>query len=964
MRQALFVLALAALMSGASVVYAQQQASVTGPVTDDSGGVLPGVTVTATETSTGVTRLAVSDERGIFRFPNLPPGTYSVQAELPGFSTILVTDLELLVGQNATIPFVLGVAALQESVTVTSEAPLVDIMSSEVAGNIDRRQMEELPLQGRNWQELSLLVKGVTANNVGDRPGVDRDDQFQLNLDGQQITQRVAGSGFGQPKISREAIAEFQIVTNMFDITQGRSTGMQVQAISRSGTNQFHSSFYGYFRNDRFNSADPISDQVLPFSNQQVGGTVGGPIVQNKTHFFFSYEYEREPSTVFLQPTRLPNQEFQFPKKETNKNLLTRVDHQASGRDSLSMRAQRWDFYNPFRLSSGTSHPSRAQVRASYATNVFGQWTRVVNDNFVMEIRGGYNGYSWQNQANPAMDINFTPEIRFPGLTIGGTRNYPNLTWANTVSTRFDGYYNRGSHEIKIGAEFLRVKDTKNWSLNKRGTLRFRSRPDDLERRIPEAAWDDPTQWDFSGLDPIVQRFDQNYHPTYEVYVPRPTLAVWFGDNWRASDNLTINLGLRWDVDPRATNPPRVNETVILIDNGVQSGDFGYKTGIRDINSVAPRVGFAYNVGGGGDLVIRGGTGLYYNAPVSNVTYSHQFFNGAIAASFSNDGLPGFIADPSRGVTPEQFLSGEVPTPVQAARIISPDFKMPYTWQSSIGFQKQIGPVMAFEADLTHWNWYNDTRTKDVNLFFDPVNGYNQDPADVGRPNLNYNQISWFESSGKQDYMALSMGLTRRFQDNFQGGATYTAVLYQHDDGSIGYTDGNSNNPFDPVDGEWARSTAFQRNTVRLHGTFQLPYDITTSIIYAFGSGNYYATTVADEPFNKPGVNRLNVGDPIVIPQAARDRFDGPDIIDTGGVVPRNALKGFPLHKVDLRVSKIIRLGAVRVTAMAEVFNLFNHDNFGNYVGQVDSSSFGQQRATDGNAYVPRTGQLGFRIEF
>ena len=128
------------------------------------------------------------------------------------------------------------VATLQETVTVTQQAPLVDMTSSQVAGNIDRRQMAELPLQGRNWQELSLMVKGVTANNVTNTPGAS-DDQFQLNLDGQQITQRVAGSGFGQPKVSREAIAEFQIVTNMFDITQGRSTGMQVQAISRSGTN-------------------------------------------------------------------------------------------------------------------------------------------------------------------------------------------------------------------------------------------------------------------------------------------------------------------------------------------------------------------------------------------------------------------------------------------------------------------------------------------------------------------------------------------------------------------------------------------------------------------------------------------------------------------------------------------------------------------------------------------------------
>ena len=835
MRQIVFVLALAGLLGMSGTAYAQTEATVSGTVTDDSQAVLPGVTITATEINTGRQQVAFSDERGTFRLPNLAPGRYRIQAELGGFGTVVVPDIELLVGQNATIPFVLGVAALEETVTVTGEAPLIDIVSSEVTGNINRRQMEELPLQGRNWQELSLLVKGVTANDIaGNRPGVASDDQFQLNLDGQQITQRVAGSGFGQPKISREAIAEFQIVTNLFDITQGRSTGMQVQAISRSGTNQLQGSFYGFFRSDRFNEADPVAGIVLPFANQQVGGTLGGPIVRNKAHFFFSYEYEREPSTAFLQPTRLPNQEFQFETKDVDKNLLGRVDIQVTDRDSVTARVQRWDFDNPFDIASGTNHPSRAQVSKNYASNVFGTWTRVVNDSVIMEFRGGYNGFSYQNDAIPEMNTLFTPEFRFPGLIVGGPRNYPNLTYQDTVSGRYDLHLHRDRHEMKFGAEFLRVKDTKEWSLNRRGTYQFASRPStaQLEQWFPADAWDDPAQWDLSGLDPFLQRFDQNFHPDYLIDVPRPTLAIWFGDTWRMTDDLTVNYGVRWDADWGALNPPNVIDTTITIDNGLESGDFGYKTGIRDVNNVAPRVGFAYNVGGDNTLVIRGGTGLYYNSPVSNVTYSHQFYNRAIAASFLPDGQPGFVLDPTRGVTADDFLSGAVPTPIQAGRIISPDFKMPYTWQSSIGFQRQLGPVMGIEADLTHWKWYNDTRTRDVNLFFDPTTGYNQDPRIVGRPNPAYNQINWFESTGTQDYLALSTAFTRRFRDRFQAGATYTLVLYQHDDGGIGYVSGTANNAFDPLDGEWARSTAFQRNTVRLHGTFELPYEVSVSLIY------------------------------------------------------------------------------------------------------------------------------------
>ncbi len=271
---------------------------------------------------------------GRYQFENLSPGRYKLRIELSGFATAEIADLELLVGQHGTVPPVaLKVATVQETVTVTGQVPLVDVTSSQVAGNIDRRQMAELPLQGRNWQELSLMVKGVTANNVTNTPGVS-DDQYQLNLDGQQITQRVAGSAFGEPKVSREAIAEFQIVTNMFDITQGRSTGIQVQAISRSGTNDLHGSGYGFFRSDSFNAADPVTGTVLPYQDQQSGFTLGGPIIHDKMHFFWSYEYERQPATAVLTPTALPDETFQFPSKTDPEQLS------GSGRLSTVVREQ------------------------------------------------------------------------------------------------------------------------------------------------------------------------------------------------------------------------------------------------------------------------------------------------------------------------------------------------------------------------------------------------------------------------------------------------------------------------------------------------------------------------------------------------------------------------------------------------------------------------------------------------
>lgn len=960
------VLALVLAVSLPAGAHAQvSTATISGVVVDESRAVLPGVTITATDLATGRQYVGVTDERGEYRLVKVPPGAYRIVAELAGFATTALAKVELLVGQNATIPFTLKVATLEETVTVTGESPLVDVSSSQVAGNVDRRQMEGLPLQGRNWLELSMLVKGITANNVTNTPGV-RDDMFQLNLDGQQITQKIAGSGFGQPKFSREAIAEFQVVTNMFDITQGRSTGVQVQAISRSGTNNLSGAVYGFFRDDKFNAADPVALRVLPYQNQQAGGAVGGPIKKDKLHYFFSYEREREPATIFTQPTRLTGQAFTFDTKTTQNSYLGRADWQLSSRNYVSVRASRWDWENPFDQVGGQEHPSRAARRTQEADNVVGTWSRVLSNNKVDEIRVAYNAFAWGNLVRPEFG-DTVPELVFPGITIGPRYNYPQRFWQDTWQFRYDFTWTADKHNFRIGGEYLSVHDTGEWFLQRRGRMFFTSVPSDAEmvRRFPADAWNDPSRWDLSGLDATVQRFDVNFHGLgWLIDIPRPTFAVYIGDTWRVNNHLTVNYGVRWDDDWGATDPPDINETIININNGRDQGDFGYKTDIRDHNNVAPRAGFTWNVGGTNDLVIRGGSGLYYSTPVSNVTFSHQIYNQMIAGSFNNDGQPGFVTDPLRGRTPEDFLSGRVAVPPQAPRIISPEFKMPYTWQSSLGFQKQLGDVMAIEADLNHWIWYNDTRTRDVNLFFDPATGYNRDPR-FGRPNPAYTQVTWFESTGRRDYLALASGFSRRYKNNFQGGVTYTLMFYMRDDGTIGYTQGDANNQFDHLDGEWARSTDFQRNTVRVWGLYQLPWGFSVSGLYLYGSGNYYSTSHASQPYGKPGTNRLNLGAPVTIPASMQDRFEGPDVIGTGQVVPRNALRGLPLHKVDLRIQKEFRLrGEARLQLMGEVFNLFNHANYGTFVSQVNNAAFGQPRQQLGNAYVPRSGQVGFRLAF
>lgn len=978
-----------------------QDATVIGTVADETKALLPGATVMATNLETGVQSVAVSDSTGAYRLLKPPPGRYKLQAELTGFSTIVIPSVELLVGQNATVPFVMKLAQVNESVTVTGDAPLVDTSSSQVAGNVDRRQMEELPLQGRNWMELSKLVKGVTANDIGNSVGTGAmDDMWQLNLDGQQITQKVAGSGFGQPRFSREAIAEFQIVTNMFDITQGRSAGMEIQAISKSGTNITAGSGYGFFRSDKLNSADPVAKDkngnpiVLPYSNQQVGGTLGGPIVKDKLHYFISYEYEREPGTAFQQGALFPSSYASSNAYQNGqKSFLARVDDQLTTMDRLSVRGSYWTWQNPFVVTNGTTPPSESSDQTKNATNVLGTWTKVMDGgNRLLEVKGGYNGFHWTNA--PQDSMLGTPEYRIPGMTIGAPYNYPQTLKQDNWDGRVDLSWHKTSHDLKIGGEYIHVHDGGPWYIQRAGFFNFSAAPPAsvLQAAFPTGSDLDPTKWNVSLLNPYVTNSNINFtQGDWTIDAPRPTYALWVGDNWRPSSQLTINMGLRWDADPNMSSPPGIVESNILVNNQVPAAvgqyatgvnDFGYKSGIRDWKDVAPRAGFTYNVGGKNDLVVRGGTGIYFASPVSNVTFSPQLYSQLVSAQFVFDGRSDFITNPTNGLTTSQIFSGNVKLPAQTVRSIATDFKSPYNWQSSIGFQKQINSVTGFDVDFTHWTEYRDTRTIDGNLIYNPATGYNlNNGANAVRPNPAYGPVFVFTSDGKRDQTQMASSLTRRMRNHFQAGVTWTLMLEMKDNGTVGYGTAPANNPFNYLDGEWATSQDFQRNTIRTWMLAQLPFGINTSVSYFYGSGNRFNATISTAPYGKTGNNRLNLagnGGPeptIVIPAAILDRWDGPSTFASGDVIPRNALEGLPLHKVDLHVTKdFVLAGHTKAQFIGEVFNLFNHANYGAYNQSLNpaantaitsaTSTFGQPATATGTAYVSRQGQLGFRVTF
>jgi hypothetical protein len=818
-------------------------------------------------------------------------------------------------------------------------------------------------------------VPGMTANVISTtNPGVSANN-WAMNLDGQAVANKTS-QGLGQPKFSREAIAEYQIVTNLYDVTQGGSTGVQLQAITKSGTNSLSGSAYGFFRDSKFNAADAVSGTVLPYKDQQFGGSVGGPIIKDKLHYFLSYEYERTPNTIFDTIQAL-GQSASIPDTQLTKSLLLRVDDQLTKSDRLSVRGTYSSFSDPFYMASPNS---TAQSQGSTATqgsfNVLGTWSKVLSTSAVQEIKIGEKHYTFAYV--PLISNLASPELDFPGLTAGPVYWMPQWHAQDFVSARYDLNLHRGAHDIKIGSEFTNARMWDNYYVNGRGQLTFTSLPSDIGSRIPASEAMDPSAWNLTGLNSIAQRFNINYPKTnFQWVTPDPEIAVWIGDTWRAKNNLTINYGMRYTNYVYGATAPGITPNSIPVNQFtlgtpttnipyLAPGDFGYKVGVHDNKDFGPQGGFAYNVGGGNDFVIHGGTGLYYTVYEKSNTKTQILTSNLFSAQFNNNGTnPNFVANPTGGVT-TYAQATQLTGIAQSGSMSNSNLQMPMTWQSGIGFSKQLGARTGVTADLVYRKTLRELETIYPNLLYNPATGYNLIPSQ-GVPNSAWGQIANRVSSGYGDYSAIQTSFIQRVAKRVQGGASFTLMLNYND------TLSTANNPFNYLDAEYARSLSFQRSTLRSWMSYDLPWDAAVSATYSYGSGNPSAATIASNPYGGTVSNRLNLlsgggaAPSIVIPAGVLSRWEGPAIITSGTVIPRDALDGTTYSRLDLRLTKSFRIGpSVKASLIAEVFNVLNYANYQSFNTTLSATSaattarFGLPTSAD----VPREGQFAFRFAF
>jgi hypothetical protein len=953
-RQLIFV---SAILSAPLAAFAQE-AVFSGTVTDSTGAILPGVSLRAIHEATGNSFEATTDQRGAYRIP-VRIGVYKLTAELAGFTTLTRAGLELLVGQTVLINLQMAPATVQESVIVTAETPLIETATSSLGGNIDQRQVQELPSQGRNWLSLALLAPGNRTNVQGATPVQDRVDvrEFQLNVDGQQVTANL-GTG-NQSRYSNDSIAEFQFISNRFDATQGRSTGVQVNVVTKSGTNTLAGSLVGNFRDSAWNAADPVLKRVLPYQNQQVSGTIGGPIVRNKLHFFGNYEYERQPLTSIWN-TPYPRFNIQLDGIRNVKLGGVRLDEQLSSKMRVMGKVARSTLFEPFGPGTG-NHPSATNSNAEHNTDVIGQLTHVISNRAVNEARFGYASYGidqrsltkWSKHWQAANGITTDgPVITFRGFSFNRNNNLPRYRNQDvyTFHDDFTFSYNAGGrHDLRAGGEYLHLLDSTR-NCNRCGgviTANNGPVPANIEDLFPDPFNADT--WNLGAISSITTRYTVGVSDSSNFLTPIYLwkYGAWAQDDWKVGAHLTLNLGVRYDVIWNA------------FAQNVTFEPFEKANRPQDADNIQPRLGFAYQLND--RTVVRGGTGLYYNDILNtNVLWPMSPLTIAVIAVDNDRTRPDFGANPFNGPLPtyEQALQrfcyvNNVPGCLLRdlqEQAPPPEYAhVPHSWQSSIGIARQLSNDLAFEADYVNTKSRHEKSIQDnVNVTFDPGTGVAYPYSNTSRRALPlYGVVGMFPMTGRSDYHGLQTSVAKRMRQHWQGSLTYTlSGLWDRDPAPIS---GFAEAPF-PVTpdagGERSFAETDQRHRLVFNGIWQIGHGLQLSGIYFYGSGQRTQTTCGCDArgLQITSVDRLR-----------------PD----GTIIPREAFVFDPIHRVDVRLQERVPLhGHATAGGYFEVFNVFNRANYGAYEIRETNAGYGQPLASTNLSYAPRTAQLGFRVTF
>ncbi len=957
--------------------FAQQTTgNITGRIVDAQGAAVPGVTVSGKNSQTGFTRTDVSDAEGVYRLTALPVGAYDLVAELQGFSKVDNKGIVLNVGQTLDIGVTLRVASLEESVVVTGQTPLIETRSSSVGGVVDIARIESLPLNGRQFANLAATIPGV---GLGFHSDPTKSSQFSPQVNGgngRNVNYQIDGGDNNDDTVGGllqnfplEAIQEFNFVTQRFKAEYGRSNGGVMNIVTKSGTNAFHGSAFSLMRDKSLN-ARTFSQQIANLAKQdyrryQFGGSFGGPLVQNRAHFFGAVERTQQDTSQSVDTRGLfPADDGVYPVPVRETLVTGKVTTNLNAAHYLAVRYGRNSNTQPYGAAL-----RNAPSAWSTSTNTFNSFN--VNHNWVV---GGstLNEFIFQyaDFANAIPLSSSGVWYVFPnGVRAGANPNTPQATEQTKWQFRDDFSWSKTGgggigHDFKAGV---------NWIHEPHLYATFNGGNQPQLTLLSDSLASPVRQVTFNG-------------GAANVNIPIELYSAYIQDDWRLNDRVTLNLGLRYDVVDGLLDQSQ-NPNFIAMQaagaSGVLAGmpfydDFG-KSPQNDKDNIQPRVGVAYDVRGNGKDVVRGGWGLYtdFGYTNSNVLFpaldaagghGQVFFVNNAAGIRKADGSFYTSGDPLSTIASQNTVNTAF-APL-TGQVVSPRLEQPYTRQTNVGWSHQVDSVTAVTAD------YVRIDGRDINTRFrgnTQVNGVNRLAAVPLRPNnLAFRTAV---SKGASTYDALIIGLRRRMSKGFDLTGAYTLgkatsiIGTANDELDANYIQ-SAADPLNPVNaGPSNRTDA--RHRVSLSAVIQAPWGVQVAPFFLYRSALPLFTL---EGIDRNADNNLN-DIPVRAYRYTGLKADGTATFEENGdCATVNCSRRAPFSQLNLRISKSFRLsGNARVEAIAEVFNVMNAKNpalpltsqrLG--AGGVPAAAFMQPVAYAGDFQQPeqRVGQLGFRFVF
>ena len=1052
---------------------------ILGRVIDETGGVLPGVTIVVQNVSTGLERTSLTGDTGGYSLALLPVGEYSITAELPGFTRERITGIVLQAGQRARVDITLNVGDIAEEVTVEGRTPLVKADSMDLGIVIGSQELDELPLNARSFVQLNALDSGAASRTGSNSSFYSRfggnysfqgspSDSNNFLLDSIDIRgQNDVRVGL---RVSMDAIQEFKSETGLYSAESGRGAGGHISIVTKSGSNEIHGSAFFFHRNDALdarNFFDPVGEKKPEFRQHQFGATIGGPIVRDQTFFFFSYEGWRiaksrtrrysvppvefrngdfssvsaaiyDPDTTRPDPNNpgefirdpfpgnvipadrinpvsqnvlnelfpLPNQAgvsqnlIAAPLDNRDEDLYTiRIDHELSQKDHIFGRYS--GVFDDTVDHIFSSLPNFADDFEVPSQNLVLSYTRTLNPATINEVKVGYNRMTQFLQdvqfgeninaglgimgTNPCCDYN--PQVNISGFNrTGAISNAPNNRSENTFQFVDNFSYTRSDHTLGVGVDMRRIQINGGIEASPTGRFVFQN----FYTRLPGDPTTGHAMADFllgwTRSSSTSEGDGVRHHRTTH-------LGLYVKDDWNATPNLTVNLGLRYeyyspnveinnklsnflplDCAPFPTNCP--NATLV---SGDEAGQFDLPDALfrSDLNNFAPRIGLAFRPFGDNRTVIRAGYGIYYTPQTTIQTMLLSSRNPPALLPFAFTGDSEFPDLPIENAFPDVKKVSSLTPWAQ-----NDNYRIGYNQHYTLNMQKALADDLMLEVSYVGNKGTKLRLTRNINQPTPGPGGF-----DPRRPFPGFSSIIMIDQFGKSIYHGLKINVNKRFSDGLGFLLSYNWSKTLDEGGLFSFGESGDQlrrDVFDPR-GERGRSIFDSRQRFVFSYVWELPFGpgrpmgANLSGFAGWLVGGWQMTGITTLQTGSPvdvysAVDFANtggggrpdlVGDPNTGPKTPEKFFNTEAFVDpqvfTFGTAGRNLTDGPGIINFDISVIKSTYFGEnSRLEFRAEFFNAFNRANFEGPGVAYTTGSFGRISA----AADAREIQLGLKYFF